>query len=303
MKNSDWKSILNSKQKCVFNSYIHLKKPTHEMRYSYVNENPIRESVTAIFLDSEGDPAEGYEPFSCELDPGEVVKIDPKALLVRDNFIGSSMLIIRPVNEEDTMIIKNKDAVTSWLAEDTACEIGTAAFPALNTKGVRENQSYYMFCSAVVSDEKRKTLIVIFNHSTDSDYSDTVEFTPKLQNLNGDLIVGPKVFVKPFGLGLFDTDELFGNEGRELLAKTGGRGSMTLFNRGHIFPSFFFHVDRKSENLICGSHTQPAMGIFMNPAAMQHYQLTFLASKVPFSSWIVSVLRKIKNYVKVQHNS
>ncbi len=300
---NDWKKILDSKQKCVFNSYIHLKKPDHRTSFSYVNENPIREIVTAIFLDSNGNIPENYEPFTCELDPGEVIKIDAGALLKRDNFVGSSMLIIRPADQNETMIIKNKDSVSSWSSPQTSCEIGTAAFPSLNMKGVKENQSYYMFCSGVTSDEKKKTQIVVFNHSTDSGYEDEVEFSPKLQNLKGKSLIGKNLKVKPFGVMILDSDEVFGEEGRNLLAETSGRGSLTMFHRGHIFSSFFFHVDRETENLICGSHTQPPMGVFMNPVALQHYWLTSIAPTVPFSSQIVSLLRKIKYYGKSPDNS
>lgn len=295
---ASWKKILESKQKCTFNSYIYLKKPWHKNYFSYVNENPIREVITAVFLDVDGNLAEGYEPYSVELDPGETVKFDARNLLKRDDFVGSSILIIRPVNENDTMIIKNKDSVSTWLSDETACEIGTAAFPWLNVKGKKENQSYYMFCAGVAIDDKRKTLIVVFNHSTESDYDDVVEFKPKLQNLNGESILGRSIFAQPFGVLILDTDDIFGEEGKNLLATTGGRGSITMAHRGHVFSSFFFQVDREKENLMCGSHTQPPMGVFMNPIAIQHYWLTSLASRIPFSTQIVYLLRKIKNYGK-----
>ncbi|MEK7145975.1 MAG: hypothetical protein AAB802_02205 [Patescibacteria group bacterium] len=274
----------------MFNTYVHFKRPDQSTLMTYVNESSENESADLFIFDEKGEQA--IPVISQEVAAGSNAQFDLKKVLGKENFTGSALLVIRPSNRNsETFSAKNKDCVYTFLSPNTSVEIGTAAHTTLNAPGEKEKKTFNMFCTAVLSNEKVKTLIAIYNHSTDPRYSDRVSLKPKLQNLNGEGLEGPEKQVPAFGSYILDVDESFGVEGRSLLEKTGGRGSITLQHKGHTFGSFFFHMDKESEALISGSHTQPPTGIFSNPESLWHYWLTPLAKRFPFSTQAVALAR------------
>lgn len=296
MDNVSLANTLSSPKLCVFNTYVHFKRPDQSTLMTYVNESPETETLDLFIFDEKGQQATPV--ISQELRSGSNAQFDLKKVLAVGTFSGSAMLVVRPAAlDSGTFSAKDKDCVYTFLSDATSLEIGTAAHHILNVPGEKEKKTFNMFCPAVLSNEKVKTLIAIYNHSTDPQYSDTVSFQPSLQNLRGKILEGPEKHISAFGTYILDVEESFGTEGLELLEKTEGRGSILLQHKGHRFGSFFFHVDKQSEALISGSHTQPPTGIFSNPESLWHYWLTPLAKRIPFSTQIVVLLRFIRKWI------
>lgn len=291
-----WRNKLSYSDKCIFSTYIHINKSDQKNTFYYVNDGEQVEIATAIILTERGELPPNFLPFEQKIDPGETAQIDVSILLKEIGifeFRGNMLLIIRNLDTSKPFIWNNKDFVSTWWSDEAAIQIGTAGFTSFNVDGKKEKKSYYMFCPAVVSSTEKRTRIVIFNHSTQDTYNDTISLTPFLHNLQGETIRGRDIVIQPFGSCSFDISEWFGEAGRELLAKTGGRGSITTTHIGHTFSSFFFYED-KNGALLSGRHTQPALLVVLFQPKYNCW-VEYLGSKFPFMGHVIPFFSFLKH--------
>lgn len=251
--------FLLRKNKVLFGSFIY-HEPGLTNHFHYQNSGMYEEEAAVIIFDSFGKRVlETRYP----LNPNRALTIDATELLLErgiEHFRGSMALIIASDALEDDM--GQRDFVSFWSStRGNACHVGFGGFPAINVTGKKEGKVYNMFCPVVVSNDQKKTLIVALNHSTEIPYNDTVTINPILHNLSGETLQGKTVSAPPMGLLQIDVDEVFGKEGKALLAKTGGRGTVTVLHRGHQFATVFFHIDRTHGDIVSGTHTSPASSI------------------------------------------
>ncbi len=300
MSNS-WQQYLKEEKKCIFSSFIHISETTEQNNFYYVNEGKETERLVAIILTPDGKIPFNLTPLVYKLATGESLKIDANKILLQigiTNFQGSFLLIASNHDSEKPFNFSLKDLVTTWLGKDACTQIGVGGIRYFNVTGWKEKKSYYMFCPAVLSNNKRKTLITIFNHSTEHSYNDTVQLIPKLHNLDGETIIGKELSMPPFGCGIIDVDDHFGEEGKRLLQKTNGRGSLTTSHKGHTFSSLFFHIEKENNTIISGRHTQPPeLTVFRQPN--YNYWVAYLGERVPFAGHIVPIVSYLKKHPKI----
>ncbi|GEM_PF-1112242 len=285
-----WQAILKQDQKCFFSSYVYLE-PGLRMEFHYRNIGIGEEEVVPIFFHRDGRQVEGVSSQPIILHAGETLVLDAGALLNAagyTSFQGSIMCVVHAFTLAPDEDLAQRDFVCVWSSAKSgrpACHIGLGALKTQNVTGRKEKQSYYMFCPVVVSTQNIKTVIPIFNHSTEPGYADSITFRPVLHNQKGEVLTGKEVSAPPFGTFLIDVDEVFGEAGRALLSKTDGRGTVTAIHSGHTFVSLFFHVDRHTKEIVSGTHTNPAIGI-LYPYGVLHYWFNRLAEYNPIFYFI-----------------
>jgi hypothetical protein len=295
-----WRDYLRQK-KCIFSSYVQVLGNNDRTVFVYQNDGSSRERVIGIVLNQEGELFPGFTPFDAELEPKQTATIDVSKQF-GSNFsgkcVGSFLLIVANSNQDEKLLLAPKDLVTQWSSPLGSAQIGNAGYTNLNVVGEKEKKSYFLFCPAVVENDKQNTRLVVFNHSVDPDYSDTVQLIPELHNLRGETVLGKPITVKPFGCAIIDPGEYFGEAGKALLASTEKRGSVTMRHHGHTFSSFFFFVDPKSKAIFSARHTQPpALCVFR--FIPFNYIAEKIGSVVPFAGHIVPVLSYIKHHPKI----
>lgn len=258
--------FLEKKNKVIFSSYIHLE-PGFVNEFSYQNSGAADEVVLATLFHADGRRVVEIAPISTRLAPYEAFSIDVAPMLANvgyESFRGSILFITHIVGDK-TEDLGQRDFASYWASTRNAwrngCHIGVGASKEMNVTGKKEGRIYNMFCPAIVSNDRYKTLITIFNHSSEAGYVDTVVLEPVLHNFIGKKITGPAISVPPWGTFLLDIDTVFGEEGRKLLAESDGHGTATMLHRGHHFATLFFHVDKKTDEIVSGSHTTPAASI------------------------------------------
>ncbi len=258
--------FLGITNKVIFSSYVHLEKEFVN-EFSYQNSGDVDEEVLSVLYHADGRRVAEIPPTKAILKPLQAFSVDVAPMLAQagyTSFRGSILFIAHPLSET-SQDLGQRDFASYWAstrnAWRNACHIGVGASKEMNVTGKKEKRIYNMFCPAVVSNERYKTLITIFNHSSEAGYSDTVSLVPVLHNLAGKKIEGPALNVGPWGTLLLDIDEVFKDEGRKLLAQTGGRGTATMIHKGHTFATLFFHIDKKTNEIVSGSHTTPAASI------------------------------------------
>lgn len=260
------RQFLEFTNKVIFSSYVHLEKDFVN-EFSYQNSGEVNEEVLSVLYHADGRRVLEIPPIKATLKPLQAFSMDAAPVLVQAGYTSfhGSILFVAHALSEIPQDLSQRDFASYWAstrnAWRNACHIGVGASKEMNVTGKKEKRTYNMFCPAVVSNEKFKTLIVIFNHSSEAGYSDTVSLEPVLHNLAGKKIAGSAIRVGPWGTLLLDIDEVFQNKGRTLLAETGGRGTATMLHRGHTFATLFFHIDRKTNEIVSGSHTTPASSI------------------------------------------
>ncbi|MEK7623235.1 MAG: class I SAM-dependent methyltransferase [Patescibacteria group bacterium] len=296
-----WRNYLASKEKCIFFSYIHLQGQGQENVFYYVNDGSEEEQVVALCLTQAGELPAGVTPWQTTLAPGAALKFDAKAHLATagiQTFVGGLLLVISNPKNYLPLFIANKDLVSTWSGSRASAQIGIAGAAEWNSAAKKAQKSYYMFCPAVLENDSTKTLITIFNSSTDAGYADAVIMEPRLHNLRGETIVGNTLTVPPFGTAVIDVGAHFGEAGNKLLAATENRGSLTMHHQGHSFGSFFFHVDRATNEILSGRHTQPP-ALAVCKIIPFNYIATYLGSKLPLAGHIVPVLSFLKHNPKI----
>src|SRR5205823_3927712 len=105
----------------------------------------------------------------------------------------------------------------------------------------------------------------LFNQSTDAAYSDTVTLHPILNTLSGEALEGPAIPIPPFGAGVVDVAEHFGEKGLEFFRKNDGRGSLSISHVGNALTSFYFQMDRATQAIESCQHTQPPTTVLYEP--------------------------------------
>ncbi len=285
-------SFLSHDYKCFFSSYIHLEAPHQQNEFAYQNASSGREEIVFFIFHLDGSEVVRYEPQVHCLGAGESIIFNAREELGKlgvSDFQGSILGIVHPIDltSED---LTQKDLVCLWSSpvKKSICHIGLGGSTRLNVTGRKEKQTYLMYCPAVLSSETEKTMVIFFNHSSEAGYADTAKVVPVLHNLHGATVRGPELSANPYGTFLIDVDQVFGEEGKKLLDQTGGRGSLTVHHRGHTFATLFFHSDKKTGDIIIGTHTNPPVGV-INNYHIVHYWYNYLASKIPglYLFWLV----------------
>ncbi len=291
----NWRDYFQVKNKCIFSSHVHLV-PGLENTFTYVNDGKERERLVILFLDSSG-VAVGGEPIILELPGGAVMKLDARAELMKHGikeFDGSFLVLVSNVDQNRPFDISTKDHVTRWQGAEMATEIVTAGHLNMNVPSQLSKKAFFMFCSSVISSSDTTTRVTLFNHSTESDYTDTATVIPELHNLHGESLAGKPAVMPAFGSAIIDVDEWFGDAGKLLLAKTGGRGTLSVAHLGHTIGSLFFHMDRPTKAFKCGQHTQPVIpAVFFQPG--YNYWAEWIGAHVPFAGQVIPALSWLKH--------
>lgn len=293
-------SLLAEEHKCLFASYIHLLEPYQNCEFIYQNPSDGREQVLLLLFQLDGQEIPGLVPEIHTLNPGESVRLDAREELGKlgiSRFQGSVLCVVHPT-DVFTEDLSQRDFVTIWSSSATkaSCHIGLGASKSFNVSGRKEQQQYLMYCPTVFSTPEKKTLITFFNISSEMDYIDVATLTPQLHNLHGKSINGQEMSVGPYGTFLIDVDEIFGEQGMELLRETDNRGCVVVSHHGHAFPTLFFHCDRKSKDILIGTHTNPPVAITYDYAIV-HYWFNFISPKIP-GLYLVWLARRILKRLK-----
>ncbi len=291
-----WRELFGAKDKCIFSTYVHVL-PGQRTTFCYVNDSKYQEKIVGLLLTPSGELAPGLSPIVREIMPGHAFELDATDELARvgiTNFEGSFLALLSNVNPLQPFDISTKDHVTMWISSHSQVQIVTAGNKNINVPGQGAKKSFCMFCSAIFETPEIQTRVMIFNHSTEGNYTDTITITPKLHNLKGETIEGSLVTIQPFGCAIINVGEWFGERGRELLARTEGRGTLSVIHQGHTMGSLFFHVDRPTGALRSGQHTQPVVpAIFFQPT--YNYWAEWIGTHVPFMGKIIPVVSFLRH--------
>ncbi|MEK7642587.1 MAG: hypothetical protein AAB392_02205 [Patescibacteria group bacterium] len=271
----NWKELLRTNNQTVFSSYVHVSNDSQNTLFEYVNDSGYEEDVRVLILTQEGKLAMPYKNYHLGL--GETIRIDMRKWLDEVNlhsFMGSLMVLHRHSNPPEGLK-PIRSMMSYWISKDFSTQVGSSGYMALNVRGKKEKQSFFMFCPSVISTNNYKTTIAIFNHSTEPEYNDEVTLYPRLNDEEGTSIIGGPFKIAPFGLSVLDIEKHFGKD----ILKTNKRYSITISHVGHVLGPLFFHVSRSSGDIISGRHTQPAAGIFK---PIQGFYPNLVRSFLPF---------------------
>lgn len=239
----------------------------------YQNDSQEKEILDVVVFPPEGIGKKNWKIISKVLPPRESWLLDANELsaLLGEAKEGSVFLCVKGGQKfEETRA--QKDLVLSWASPSGGSLFAVGPFSELNQGPTKSKKSFFMFCPVVLEKNSGiKTVNIIINHSSDPNYADTIQLTPQLSNLKGEILSGDRVTIPPFGTTVVDVEEHFGKKGIELLDMTGGYGGMTIQHAGHILVSYFFQADSDG-NIICGNHTQPPAGIFGGPTTFQVFK-------------------------------
>lgn len=240
--------------------YVHAPAPGQDTVLEYRNMEAGPQEVFWSLMTLDGTLLPGGEGHQA-LGPGEFFRLEAGKTgrsLAGGSFQGQCALLFR---QTDGGAARISPAVTShWTSGAAHCEVGSQGFGRWNGPDAAARGRFAMFCPVICVDDRRTTVLVLFNHSTDPAYRDTVALRPLLSAAGG-TVEGPEVRVPPFGAGVLDAAEHFGGEGRRLLAAAGGLGTVTASHAGHVLTSYFFHLDRTTGDVLSGQHTQPPASI------------------------------------------
>jgi SAM-dependent methyltransferase len=288
-----WQKILAHKHKLFFSGYVHVE-PGLTNDFFYQNSGEVPEEIMVVLFHLDGKRVMEVEPLNIMLQPAEALSYHAADELRKagyTSFCGSIMHVAHPLEVVQGDDLSQRDYAGLWMSDRHGCHIGIGAMTKQNVTGEKEKKTYNMFCPAVFSSKGRKTIVTLFNHSTEPGYCDTVAIEPVLANLKGEKMRGRKIETGPWGSMIIDVDDVFGEEGRKLLAKTGGRGSVTAFNRGNTFITTYFHVDKNTNEIVSGTHTIPA-SIIVYAYGIKNPYLELLAERVPG----IYLLWKLKHF-------
>jgi hypothetical protein len=263
---TDIRQLLGASSK-IYSSYVHVMRPEQGVLHEYCNVSDGTQKVSAVLLTPQGQLLPGSSPKFFVLEAQDIMSIDT-GKWVKDSgvtpFSGQLVLIVDQVSTQGGPVIH--PAITAhWTSPAHHSKVATAAFERINMRSFNRQKSFYMYCSMAVSDARRTTYIVLFNHSTDSGYDDSAEIETILYGRNGRPLQGRPVTIPPFGALIMDVSEHFGAEGTAFFSENNGCVSLTMRHLGHTFPAYFFHVDRHTQDILSGQHAQPSI------AALTHF--------------------------------
>jgi hypothetical protein len=248
----------------IYTSYVHLLRSEQEVQHEYCNVSDGVQRVTVILVTSQGQILQNSSPKIYELQSQEILSIDSKQWVRStgaDSFSGQIFLIIDQITSHGATPIL--PAITAhWMSPIHHSKVATAAFDHLNLRSFQRKRSFYMYCSMTVSDDRRSTWVVLFNHSTDPEYDDSGDVYPTLYGKSGQALVGQSLTIAPFGALILDVSQHFGAAGAALFSQNQGKLTLTLQHQGHTFPAYFFHVDPKTQDILSAQHAQPSIAAF-----------------------------------------
>lgn len=279
---TDWQQILTHKHKVFFSMYVHLEQGL-KSEYFYQNSGTVPEEIVAVIFHQDGRRVTEVPPITAYLAPDTAITIEAGEYLNKvgiTSFRGSLMFIAHPIEVVPNDDLSQRDYAGVWSSARHGVHIGIGGTLKQNITGEKEKKTYNMFCPAVIWNEERKTIVTFFNHSTEPGYNDSISIIPRLENLKGERLNGKELSTGPHGTIIIDVEDAFGKEGYELLARTGGRGAITTSHKGHVFATLFFNVDRKTNELVSGTHTNPA-AIIVYSYGINHPFLVLLAERIP----------------------
>lgn len=229
--------------------------------FDYVNDSPFPELTTAFVLTAAGQAVPGLSPKHFRLEPGGTLRIDLAQWLHEVGlpyFTGGLFLVQRfePPHHNEKKLIR--DIMNSWHAGSHHAQFGNECDDQFNIKSRIGKYSFFMFCPAVISTDEMKTLVMVFNYSTEFDYNDTIVITPRLNDSSGNSCIGEPIAIKPFGFAAIDVERHFS----QFPLKKNQYYSLSASHVGHRAIAMFFHVLRDSGAIITSRHTQPAACVF-----------------------------------------
>jgi hypothetical protein len=258
-----------SRSNFFFSGYFRISEDYEKSYFVYQNDSLDKEIIDVILFPIGGIAENPGQVIHKELSPGEslILDTDHVRALIGEVFEGSFFLCLQGPQFKDAVALK--DLMVNWSSQSGGSFFATGPVSEMNLPINKAKKGFYMF-SPIVVDASRKirSVNVIHNHSSDPYYADTIEIVPRLSNLDGETIVGQASLIPPYGSLVIDTQEYFGKAGVDLLQKTGGYGALTAQHSGHMCTSFFFQTDERG-NIICGNHTQAAMGALGGPTLLQ----------------------------------
>ena len=258
----EWRNLLRVEgHRTVQASYGQAVVGSQTTWFDYVNDSTFPELTAAFILTAEGKAIDGVSPKHFRLNPGEALHIDLEQWLKEvglSHFVGGLFLVQRfePPHHNEKKLIR--DIMNSWHAGSHHAQFGNECDDQFNIKSRIGKYSFFMFCPAALSTDEMKTLAVVFNHSQDFDYNDTVAITPRLNDSSGNSWVGEPIAIKPFGFAAIDVERHFS----QFPFKKNQYYSLSVSHVGHRAIAMFFHVLRDSGAIITSRHTQPAACIF-----------------------------------------
>lgn len=291
-----WRDYFLVEKKCIFSSHVHCR-PGLRNSFCYVNDGKHTERLVILMLHPSG-AIVGGEPIVMELSAGKAMMIDAGEALLKHgitSFDGSFLVLVSNIDPTAPFDVTTKDHVSSWMSESSGVEIVTAGHLNINVPGKLEKKSFFMFCSNILITADTTTRVTLFNHSTEGEYMDTAVVVPKLHNLKGETIEGKPVTMPPFGSAVIDIHEWFGQAGEELLAKTGGRGTLSAAHLGHTIGSLFFHMDRATGAFKNGQHTQPVIpAVFRQPG--YNYWVEWVGAHMPLAGHVIPLVSWLRHH-------
>ena len=249
------------KSNFFFSGYFRIPKDRTKSLFVYQNDTEGVEEIAAVIFPPEGVTKNEHKVIERKLAPSEALVLDTDEIRAQLGDLTTEGTILLCVSGEkfDKKSLTSKDLALHWTSKAGGTLFAIGPFGELNSGPDRSKKNFFMFCPIVVREGELGSFNIIINHSSDPAYRDAVELTPKLSNLSGELLIGKTFTLEPFGCATIDIKTHFGQEGLELLKKTGGEGGMTIQHSGHILASYFGQADPEG-NIICGNHTQPPSG-------------------------------------------
>lgn len=287
-----WRDLLKNDYKTVFSGFVYMRDVSQGNIFDYVNDTKNNEKADAVLLDMAGNPVPDSSIKSFSVAPGGYFRVNVGEWLNSlsiNEFYGSLLMVQRVDAEHDNLQKLSKNVIrapmSNWHSSSSHAQIGYGASPYLNVPVKKDKQSFFMFCPSVVSTDKLKTLIVMFNFSSDHAYNDTVSLTPRLNSADGQYVVGRDINIPPFGTFILDVEKHFPKMTRNKIH------TLTVSHTGHLMSSLFFHISRANGDIITGRHTQPAASVFR---PMNINMPVNLARKyIPFSNLAINIAKKI----------
>lgn len=248
-----------------FSGYFRMSEDHVEDPFVYQNNSEETEILDAILFSCDGINDKKWKILSTVLLPGQSLSLGAKEVrsLLPGVKEGSILLCLKGPRFKDA--VRLKDLMMNWSSKAGGSFFAIGPFSEVNPAATKAKKSFYMFCPLASRKNGTKNFNVFVNHSSDHEYTDTVELVPQLSNLNGAVIVGAPLRIPPFGTFVMDVEKYFGKAGVALLDKTDGYGGITVQHVGHILASYFFQADTEG-NIVCGNHTQAAFGILGGPS-------------------------------------
>lgn len=253
------------KSNLFFPTFFRIQNEFSKNIFVYQNDSDVAETISVVLFPVTGMLEGGGRLITQNLQPNEFFLLDDTMISkatgdAREGTILACLQTNKPVSK----ISFRKEFISNWLSVDdgwtSGAMVGIGPFSTFNTPETKKKRSFSMFAPVVYKKGEIQTENVLINHSSSPDYTDRIEITPTLSNMNGEIMFGKKILIEPFGHGVIDIEKTFGEEGEILVEKTGGYGYHGVAHTGHLLASYFVQLDNRG-NFLCGNHTQPPSGI------------------------------------------